>query len=96
MRNSDNFNNQSNWNNRRTNLKSKIIIMRTYFKIYQINSQVDIQDPKTKSIYQQDLYIQLDGQEYVTRTDALNALNQFLNSNTNDDGEYTILELYSN
>ena len=70
--------------------------MKMYFKIFQINSQVEIKDSKTKSVYQRDLYIPFDAVEYPTRANALNALTQFLNSNLNDDGEYVIWELYSN
>ena len=70
--------------------------MKTYHKIIQINSKVDIQDIKTHSVYEHDLYFQLDAEEYASKTDALSALTQFLNTNPDDDGEYTILELYSN
>ena len=70
--------------------------MKTYYKIIQINSRVEIQDFKTQSVYEHDLYIQLDAVGYSSKTDALSALSQFLNTYPDDRGEYTILELYSN
>lgn len=70
--------------------------MRTYFKILQINSRVEIQDPRDKSVYQHDFVIQLDGVEYASKPDALNALTHFLNGAPSDDGEYTIIEVYCN
>jgi len=70
--------------------------MRTYYKIYQIDSQVEILNPKTQSSYSHDLYAPLDATEYNTKNDAINALKQYLNQNPNDNGEFTIWELYSN
>ncbi len=34
--------------------------MKTYFKIYQLNQEVAIQEPRTQSIYNYDLSIQFD------------------------------------